>query len=55
MLGPEGAFLARLRFFAGCRPAEDWTLVSGTYAHPGAKLVFALASSTTPKLFMVDG
>jgi hypothetical protein len=27
--------------------------VSGIYAHPGAEVVLALASSMTPKLFMM--
>lgn len=52
---PEAAFLARF-LFEGCNAVEAGSgRVSGTYAQPGADVVFAPASSMTPKLFMVGG
>lgn len=49
-----GAFRARLRF-AGWFSEEERLMERrpGTYAHPGAEVFFALASSMTPKLFIV--
>lgn len=52
MLKPGPFFARRFSADEGSSSRRVAT-VSGTYAHPGADVVLALASSTTPKLFML--
>lgn len=49
---PPGGLRARFLFWLP-PPAAMLGRLSGTYAHPGADFVLALASSITPKSFMI--